>query len=248
VTRTPPFQRYVALGDSISIDEYPALDWQEIHNLARQEPGLGAASLLYRNDDEAWPEFRAQDLRTLCPGLEFDTLAEDGCRTAGVLDRQLPRLGGGDARPTLVTLTVGGNDLLQLLGSGQPPERAHADDVVRRIEQILDRLGELLPHRTVLLGTVYDPSDGGSMIMGIPLGPAERAVLDRVNDGIRTLAKSREQVILADIHAHFHGHGVSAPTPERWYWRHMIIEPSARGASEVRRLWLEALAGRISTA
>jgi len=44
------------------------------------------------------------------------------------------------------------------------------------------------------------------------------------------------------IHDHFLGHGLSKPDPDaRWYWRHSIIEPSACGASEVRRLWLEAL-------
>ena len=28
---------------------------------------------------------------------------------------------------------------------------------------------------------------------------------------------------------------------EQWYLRESIIEPNARGASEVRRLWLEAI-------
>ena len=82
------------------------------------------------------------------------------------------------------------------------------------------------------------------MLVGIPLGPAERAVLDHLNDGIRAMAKARERVVLADIQAHFAGHGLSAATPERWYWPHMIIEPSARGASEVRRLWLQAVTDR----
>ncbi len=77
--------------------------------------------------------------------------------------------------------------------------------------------------------------------MGRPLGASERAILDRLNDGIRDLAARRGGVVLADIAAHFAGHGLSAPTAEQWYWPHMIIEPSARGASEVRRLWLQAL-------
>ena len=46
--------------------------------------------------------------------------------------------------------------------------------------------------------------------------------------------------------AHFAGHGLSARSPERWYWPHMIIELSAPGASEVRRLWLRVLAGKMS--
>ena len=47
---------------------------------------------------------------------------------------------------------------------------------------------------------------------------------------------------VADIHARFLGHGLTEPDPpRRWYWDDMIIEPNARGASEVRRLWLRAV-------
>jgi lysophospholipase L1-like esterase len=213
-------------------------------------PGLGAASLLFANDDQAWPEFRGTDLRTFCPGIRFHPLAVDGGVTTHVLDRQLPRLGNGDRLPTLVTLTVGGNDLLQLLrpGAGSPgPE--DADRILVSVGTILDRLERLFPEATVLLGTVYDPSDGGPWLMGQPIGPAERGILDRLNAGIRALASGDERVLLVDIAEHFAGHGLSAPTAEQWYWPHMIIEPSAHGASEVRRLWLAALRpnGRVGS-
>jgi hypothetical protein len=36
---------------------------------------------------------------------------------------------------------------------------------------------------------------------------------------------------------------VTAREPERWYWRRNMIEPSARGASEIRRVWWEAVEG-----
>ena len=51
----------------------------------------------------------------------------------------------------------------------------------------------------------------------------------------------RPRVLLADLYAHFLGHGVSAPEAERWYWKRSLIEPNARGASEVRHLWLATL-------
>jgi hypothetical protein len=35
---------------------------------------------------------------------------------------------------------------------------------------------------------------------------------------------------------------VTALDRDRWYWRRNMIEPNARGASEMRRVWLEALA------
>jgi len=96
-------------------------------------------------------------------------------------------------------------------------------------------------NRDLLRDFLDSERDGASSLMGMPLGPPERAVLDRLNSGIRRLASERDRVVLADIAVHFAGHGLAAKPPERWYWPHMIIEPSARGASEVRRVWLEAL-------
>jgi hypothetical protein len=34
---------------------------------------------------------------------------------------------------------------------------------------------------------------------------------------------------------------VSVAEEDRWYWRRSLLEPNARGASEIRRVWLEAL-------
>ena len=48
--------------------------------------------------------------------------------------------------------------------------------------------------------------------------------------------------LLADIHQRFLGHGVTARAEERWYWSGLIFEPNARGAREVAKLWMEALA------
>ena len=65
--------------------------------------------------------------------------------------------------------------------------------------------------------------------------------LARLNERVKALADPAD-VRPIPIRDHFLGHGLSEPDPDaRWYWRHSIIEPSARGASEVRRLWLEAL-------
>ena len=66
-------------------------------------------------------------------------------------------------------------------------------------------------------------------------------VLDGFNSHVRRLAEGTPQVVFADAHARFHGHGASAADAERWYWRRSLIEPSARGAHEIRRVWREAL-------
>src|SRR2546427_121877 len=148
-----PFTLYVALGDSMSTDHYPTCDVRLLDVPPDRLDPLGAAALLYRNDDLRWPELRGQDLMHASPDAEFLNLAEDG----GMID-----------------------------------------DVATE-------------H------------------------------LDRFNDHVRETAAAMPGVVLADVHRHFLGHGVAAPEPERWYWRRNLVEPSAKGASEIRRVWWEAL-------
>jgi hypothetical protein len=95
----------------------------------------------------------------------------------------------------------------------------------------------------LIVATVYDPSDRTGKIPGVydDAGPLPLDVLDRLNADIRSIAMGTPGVLLADVYAHFLGHGVSVADEDRWYWKRSLIEPNARGASEVRRLWLDAL-------
>ncbi|MEA2464628.1 MAG: hypothetical protein QOJ98_2375 [Acidobacteriota bacterium] len=233
-----PFARYIALGDSISIDVYPAADAERRFAGKASTDRLGAASLLYENDDRFWPEFRGRDLHSVLPSLEYDDLTADGATTQSLL-RQVERIPRGDEE-TLVTITAGGNDLLGAIGSrgGSNP----VIEIVDRLRTGIDRLLELCPQAFVLVGTVYDPSDGTKRLPGYQRELEREAEwLDEYNDFVRKLATTDPRLRFADIHQHFLGHGLTAPEEERWYLRESIIEPSARGASEVRRLWLERL-------
>jgi hypothetical protein len=58
---------------------------------------------------------------------------------------------------------------------------------------------------------------------------------------VRVLARESGRILLADVHRHFLGHGATAAEPDRWYWKRNPIEPNARGASEIRRVWLETM-------
>jgi lysophospholipase L1-like esterase len=233
--------RYFALGDSISIDIYPA------HDVERRYPGrastdrLGAVSLLVKNDDKLWPEFRGRDLTTLWPSFEFDAdrddLTADGATTQSLL-RQVERIPRGDD-PTLATITAGGNDLLGSIGGrGASP----APEIFERLRTAVARILELRPNALILVGTVYDPSDGTRRLPGYTRTlDREAEWLDEYNGLVRELTESDPRLRLADIHQHFLTHGLTASQNEQWYLRESIIEPGARGASEVRRLWLEAL-------
>jgi lysophospholipase L1-like esterase len=237
------FSLYVALGDSMSTDHYPTCDVRNLDAPPGRLDPLGAAALLHSNDDARWPEFRGRDLERLFPGLELLNLAEDGATIDDVATEELARLGHDSNDPgILLTLTAGGNDLLDALVSGQPLERA-VRQIDRRYADLIAMVREELPAVTLVLTTVYDPTDGTGHLPGLEsLGRLPLEYLHRFNDRVRELARETEHTLLADVHRHFLGHGVSAPEPDRWYWRRNLIEPNARGASEIRRVWLEAVA------
>jgi lysophospholipase L1-like esterase len=244
--------RYVALGDSMSIDLYPALDAGEIDVAValerRVDAGtvapLGAASLLVRNDDSRWPEFAGRDLASRWPRVSAQNLATDGATIGDVFGDQLDQVeeSGDEA---VVTVTVGGNDLLSAYSSR--PRQTLMERIVRDIggayDVMLDAIAEKLPRARLVLTTIYDPSDRSGQIPGIleDVGKLPLRHLDALNAHIREAASARDSAVFADVYQHFLGHGASAAPEQQWYWRRSLIEPSAMGASEIRRVWVEAL-------
>jgi lysophospholipase L1-like esterase len=230
---------YAALGDSISIDLYAG------------GPGRGGPSLLTRNRDDDFPQWRGRDLATLHPGARLELLALDGGTVPTVLEVQLPQLARLGRRPDLVSLTVGGNDLLQAYG-----DTAAARSVVGQLRagvgRALGALRELAPEATVLVGTVYDPSDGtgNATALGLPPWPDAVPVLGELNEALGAVTDAHG-ARLADIHGAFIGHGVRAGDPrtasprpdQRDLWFCSVIEPNAWGAGGVRAALWEALDG-----
>ena len=229
--RTGP---YVALGDSISVDDYAG------------GPGHGGASLLARNDDQDFPAWRGHDLGR----RPFHLLATDGATSSTVLDAQLLSLEGMGIRPAVVTLTVGGNDVLARYGDSPAALRA-VEEVTRRTDQVLQRLGALIDDPAgVVVGTVYDPSDGTAAAerVGLPPWPEVVDILDVLNQALRATAE-RHGAAVAEIHATFLGHGLAAGDPaqahprpvDRNLWYCNVIEPNAWGAHGVRQAFWQAL-------
>ena len=194
----PPV-RYVALGDSISIDDYTGVR------------GGGAASQLAR----------------LLDATDFVDLTRDGHVTDGVL-ADLARV---PPEPDVVTLTVGGNDLLM----GRP-----ARQIVDNVAAIAERLAPFRAH--TILNTVYDPTDGddelGQRALGLP--PETRLEFDAVNAGIKDAAAAHG-FLLADLEELFHGHGIASSDP----WFVLEIEPNLAGASAIAARWHELLAHAV---
>ena len=127
----------------------------------------------------------------------------------------------GVSGPAAVLLTIGGNDLL----GGLIADR----EGIARFERELDAFLAALSVGPVLLGTVYDPTFGNDSrsFLGIDARIA-RPNFERMNDAIRRLAPRYGHLV--DVHAHFLRGDPS------WFTR--TIEPSLRGASEVRAAFL----------
>ncbi len=232
--------QYVGLGDSISIDAYPNDDLGS--------DGLGAISLFHRNRDDVWPEFLGRDLLSLHSETRLFNLAVDGATTNYVLESQLSELPPDVEGKTLVTLTAGGNDLLQIAGVRNLQGAGTPKQIERRLRAIIQQIQTQYHDCIVLVGTIYDPTDGnGDLFVEGTTETELLAAFDETNDRIRSLVEIGG-VKVADIHQHFLGHGVPFRFRDRedlyrdpnWWYR-MAIEPNARGASEVRRLFWEVL-------
>jgi hypothetical protein len=248
------FHHYIALGDSMSIDLYPALDAGatdvavalERDPSAGQVSPLGAASLLYRNDEAQWPNEVGQDLVSRYPGISFTKLATDAATIGDVFGGQLPELTPSD-EPTLITLTVGTQDLLSALANRPRGKLLEAitRDVVQAYDALIEAIRAERPEGLLLLTTVLDPSDRTGAIPGVlsEAGRLSLSALDALNAHIRDLGTTRDGVAVADAYLHFLGHGTAAPEEDRWFWRRSLLEPNARGANELRRVWLEAVDG-----
>jgi lysophospholipase L1-like esterase len=240
------FDLYLALGDSMSIDFYPAADAGRDGHVGRDS--IGAAALLYENDSELFPDFAGHDLRSLLPAIKHINLTFDGATTFDLLDSErvssFPNFKGN----ALVTLTLGGNDLLQAFsrkGRGDTVDLLKAvAELKKRYQDVLAIIRKKLPNSVVILTTVYDPTDGtGILPTSSPLFDSAMPIefLHEYNDFIRSCAAT-SPFLLADVHKHFDGHGALCGAAEKfWYWKPSPIEPGYRGASEIRRVWLDAL-------
>lgn len=246
------FGQYVALGDSMSIDLYPALDAGETDVSVALEwdatagnvAPLGAASLLFRNVDDRYPEFTARDLQSRHPRATFLNLAEDGATIGDVFGSQLSLLEESEDE-TLITLSVGGNDLFSAFANRPTPSllRGFVKDIAEGYDFLVESLRRARPNSTLLLTTIYDPSDDTRRIPGVfeQGGDLPLESLHELNGRVRDVAVRTPRTAIADAYRHFLGHGVTAADADRWYWARSWIEPNAAGASEIRRLWLDAL-------
>jgi acyl-CoA thioesterase-1 len=190
------------------------------------DAGLDPGQLLVRNDDRLFPEFQGQDLASRGPA-RLEHRAVDGATVAG-LPAQIRNLRASGE--SVAILTVGGNDLLQGLLVDCGPG-------IERFASALDAFVRDLPIRPVLIGNVYDPTSGDDELDFTGIEPRlARENHRRMNAAITRVAT--RYGTLVDLHAHFLD---GDPT-----WFTHTIEPSLRGASEIRRCFLRHITSQGS--
>src|SRR2546423_1826883 len=164
---------YLALGDSISIDDYTEV------------AGGGAASQFAR----------------LIGADEVQNLTCDGCTTAGVLealtcvtirpDVVTLTAGGNDFLERTFEVALRKPDPNWLADIAAP--------AIRNLEQIVERLAAFAC--PVIINTIYDPTDGDdSLSLQFGLPPESRIAYNAINDCIRDLARERS-FLLSDLEA-----------------------------------------------
>jgi lysophospholipase L1-like esterase len=117
----------------------------------------------------------AADLLTADRDTTFSLLATDGATTRTLCDTQLPKLAALRGRPTLVTVTIGGNDLLGAYGDTEAGR-----DVIVRVQSALARaLPEIPASSPRLAGSSSAPSMTPATARATPSGwgyrPGRRA-------------------------------------------------------------------------
>lgn len=176
---------YLALGDSLSIDDYTGA------------VGGGAASQFGRMLGSDWT---------------FVDRTYDGCRMAGV-----PR----DGRGNIITLTIGGNDLLW-----------------NRERYLRDGLSCFAREHLVLLRAIRDANQESIFVVGDVYAPAmklsreERLGLAQANAAIRKNC-GIARATLAPIHDTFQGHEAD--------FLCFAIEPTLKGATAIAELFRRAI-------
>jgi hypothetical protein len=246
-----PLVRYLSLGDGLSADLTPALDLKLADVAVALErdarggavPPVGAASLLFQNDAERWPDFIGEDLHTLAGCQQIERMSTDGASIGDIFDEQVLVCEPSDV-PTLITLTAGAIDLLSAVATR--PAAARMDAIVRDaaigVVALAESLHARFPDLVLVLTTLPDPTDGIGVFTDARAGDAiPPGALLQFNSVLRSRAAALPGTLVADAHAAFHGHGLTAPDAERWFWKRNPLEPSALGASGLRACWLETL-------
>ena len=158
--KSRPWTRYVAIGDSLS------------EGLGDPLPGGGLGG---------WAVLLAEHLRQVSPDMSFTNLAVRGYRARDAIQRELPAAIA--LEPDLITLFIGGNDVLLT-------PRLDGARFAGELDQLLGPFADV----TVVLSTL--PDLAAVSLLPPPLRGQLRRRVETVNEVIRQAAHRYDTVLL----------------------------------------------------
>ena len=240
---TAGFKTHVILGDSIS---------------DRGGEGPFFYDLLDANDDTKYPAFKGKDLATkygIGPSA-IEKHSKGGSKSADLLN-QAKLLPTTLAGPVLITITIGGNDVigaladLQLNHTDVPERTAFTTNLDASLAELTTpgRFGAGVTVK-ILLTNIYDPSGGngdfkfssGASCPGAfgfwPAGTPTEPLITPWETVVTTVTAKYPQATSLDLKARFHDHAVPAATT--WFYTD-CIHPNALGHDQIRQLFWDAV-------
>jgi hypothetical protein len=230
-------------------------------------PGKSYFARLAGDGSDGFADVAGCSLRSVLPNLAVRNMARS-CTVSQTHLGEVTALPVQDADVFgLVVMTSGGNDLIHDYGRSPPTPRgmygatrSQAAPWIagyeERLGTICDRLRERFPGGCLIfVGDIYDPTDGTGDIenAGLPAWPDGLEILAAYNAVIHRVAAARDWVTGVPIHDAFLGHGIHcrqpwhahyrSEDPSYWYFDN-LEDPNDRGYDAIRRLYLNAIAGR----
>jgi len=242
---------YVAMGDSILIDKYAGNENCE----------CGGASLFFKNKNLLFPSYKNKDLLSIIPNAKKIILAQDSAKIDDLF-LQFTQLKQLKITPNLITVSIGGNDIVEILRSKSllQSDKSHIlnmlDEFSKKITAISMKLNELKKINNeliIMILNVYDPTDG----LGYDFtSNKSNSFLDhkhksqiyhifyKFNEELMKISTINDYILI-DIHSHFLGHGIFHNNRRNnpfyvngkyWYHSNIIIDINQSGAHELRKL------------
>jgi lysophospholipase L1-like esterase len=201
--------RYLALGDSMSIDQYTNVI------------GGGAVN---------------QFSRLINADITED-LTYDGCTIAGVIEKLnyvtikpdiITLTAGGNDLILCTEITENRREAVFSVSQSYK-----SNDIIEGLTFLYAAIGTL--GCKVIVNNIYDPTDGDDIqlnILGFP--NTFREIYTNTNNHIRFLAE-QNNFMLSDLAILFRGHGMNAEDS----WLTLQIEPNISGATAIANNWYE---------
>lgn len=220
--RAAPEQVYLALGDSIAAGLVTSLP------SSRGYPWLVRDLIERANaaDGEAAP---VTLINRAVPGETVQSFLDGEQLRQATADIQAAQARGAEVR--VVTITLGGNDLLRLSGLGtaerQAGLEAFSSDYPALLAAVRAALGSATPE--IVVTTYYDLSEGDPSLEG-----SDAWWVAQFNQVIRQSADAAGAKV-ADLEPAFRGHIGD------WTWHPTDVHPNNAGHAEIARLVWQAL-------